>query len=221
MEIGLAIQVARSVSGTQKSCCDSFLPPVHWKQSRRAPEMLLRTATAWPSERMSDFMQPDSGQFQAALLNAWNLKDLKAQNDSLLGSKQSKQARCHALTNVPPCHTYGCTSPWGITNTVKLSVRRPRTGFRTMSQCRDTFLCSCWARPRCDRDAESLVHEGSAQAKVAWGCSNLENSSTVWFWGIHVFTNRYPSIESSPHTKKTQRWWRESFQCQEQIHERA
>ena len=80
--------------------------------------------------------------------------------------------------------------------------------FRSDSQrldfapCRATFLCSCWARPRCDKDAESLVHKGPAQAKVAWGCSNLENSSTVWSWRTHVFTNLYPSVESSPKMKK-------------------
>ena len=102
----------------RNSCCDSFRPPVHWKQSRRVPPILLRTATARPSERTSDFMQPDSGQLQA-LLNDWNLKDLKAQNDWLLGSKNSKQAWRHALTTVSSCHAYGCTSPWAITNSVE------------------------------------------------------------------------------------------------------
>ena len=105
-----------------KSCCDSFRPPVHWKLSRRVPPILLRTATARPSERTSDFMQPDSGQLQA-LLNAWNLKDLlihiKSQNDWRLWSKNSKQARCHALTTVWSCNAYGCTSPWAITNSVE------------------------------------------------------------------------------------------------------
>ena len=49
----------------------------------------------------------------------------------------------------------------------------------------------------------------------------LENSSTVWSWEIHVFTNLYPSVESSPRMKKTQRRWPESFQSQEQIDERT
>ena len=68
---------------------------------------------------------------------------------------------------------------------------------------------------------QNLLHKGPAQAKVAWGCSNLENSSTVWSWRIHVFTNLYPSVESNPKIEKTQRWWCESFQSQEQIHERT
>ena len=53
------------------------------------------------------------------------------------------------------------------------------------------------------------------------GVANLENSSTVWSWEIHVFTNLYPSVESSPRMKKTQRRWPESFQSQEQIDERT
>ena len=49
---------------------------------------------------------------------------------------------------------------------------------------------------------QNLLHKGPAQAKVAWGCSNLENSSTVWSWRIHVFTNLYASVESNPKMKK-------------------
>ena len=204
-----------------KSCCDWFRPPVHWKQSRRVPAILVRTATARPSERTSDFMQPDSGQLQA-LLDAWNLKDLRAQNDGRLGSKNSKQAQCHALITVSSCHAYGCTSPWAMTNSVEKAFGPTANDWIShFAPCRVIFLCSCWARPRCNRDAESLVHKGSAQAKVAWGCSNLENSSTVWSWEIHVFTSLYPSVESSPQMKKTQRRWRESFQSQWQIDERS
>ena len=46
-------------------CCDSCCPPVHWKQSRRATPILLRTATARPSERTSDSCSQISGQLQA------------------------------------------------------------------------------------------------------------------------------------------------------------
>ena len=190
-----------------KSCCDWFRPPVHWKLSRRVPAILLRTATARPSERTSDFMQPDSGQLQA-LLDAWNLKDLRAQNDCLPGSKNSKQARCHALTAVWSCHAYGCTSPWAITNSVE----------KAFGPTANDWI---W------HHVVSLFFAAAGQDHDATGMQNLSYTKALrkqkWrgdaqTWKIQAL---YPSVESSPQMKKTQRRWRESFQSQWQIDERS
>ena len=171
-----------------KSCCDSFRPRVHSKQSRRAPPILLRTATARPSERTSDFMQPDSGQLQAALLNAWNSRDSKAQNDWLLGSKKSKQARCRALTTVSSCYAYAL---W-LHHTMSYSQSRWRS-FLSDSQrldfapCGVTFLCSFWARPQCDRDVESLVHSCTALRKQKW-LGDVQTWKTQALFSLEKFT---------------------------------